>query len=421
MVEVNPTSELVTPPVRKDDQASTVREPRQIFFDSLEGLRGLAALWVMTYHVWLVVGLGQKRIGGIDIFQPFSMGGVGVDAFFVLSGFLLAIPWLRHFFQDIPVSAKKYARRRLFRIAPAYYASVLILAIWTPPAAPGFGEPQATPLVLLAHAVFAPFLANAPALDGVYWSLSTEVQFYVSLPFLIYFMSIVRWWVGLGALMLAAVAWHVIVELIIPFSRPESNGVNLNSYINSTLLPGRIGQFAIGIFIAFIWIRAARPRRPRLGAVLVVAGLLALMLAIRLESTSPLYLSAGWWTKYLFLRLGYGIAFGLIICGLVFGAYWFDRICSVWPIRKLGTISYSVYLWHLPIATAIVAWMGGTGRIDHPWQAVALIALATLVASTASYLLVERPFLDGGNRALAAVRSVRAWLEQRPDTFRRVT
>src|SRR5262249_10528030 len=148
------------------------------FFPEVEGLRGLAASIVAAYHWWYLAGSPALALGPLSFAAILGRGAWGVDLFFILSGFLLGMAWLRPVAGRRPPTFARYAQRRLLRLVPAYYASVLILAIWTSPAVPGFGQPSVTPAVLLAHLAFAPFLAMAPSLNGVYWSLSTEMQFY---------------------------------------------------------------------------------------------------------------------------------------------------------------------------------------------------------------------------------------------------
>jgi peptidoglycan/LPS O-acetylase OafA/YrhL len=142
----------------------------------LDSLRAVAVLMVLVYHSWFEVP-GFVQPGEYPWQFPIFYGRTGVQLFFVLSGFLLFLPYARWIFglQQQPAMLLFY-RRRLLRVGPAYWASLVILLIG--------------PLSLakladgLAHALFLHNLRMdwAYDLNGVFWTMAIEVQFYVLLP-----------------------------------------------------------------------------------------------------------------------------------------------------------------------------------------------------------------------------------------------
>ena len=104
------------------------------YIASVEGLRGVAVAWVMLFHYcvvrstggkdpWIALADGSPALGAV-----IRNGYLGVDLFFLITGFLLALPWLRHADEGRPApSAKAFYARRARRIVPAYYVQLFCL------------------------------------------------------------------------------------------------------------------------------------------------------------------------------------------------------------------------------------------------------------------------------------------------------
>ena len=141
---------------------------------TLTGLRGLAAVWVMLLHLWLLAGAPALTVLGVDVTAPFSTGYLGVDLFFVLSGFLLARPFLRWRDGHAPFpNLAIYFKRRALRVLPAFYvqlAFLLVLAKLTTGAWP------VDALQLLAYLTLQFWLhpGMGGLLNGVWWTLPVE-------------------------------------------------------------------------------------------------------------------------------------------------------------------------------------------------------------------------------------------------------
>ena len=157
-----------------------------VYIKNLTGVRGLAVLWVIAVHTWSLNGGGNIKVPtpfgtSIGLTSLVRMGEWGVDIFFVLSGFLLTIPFL-HKKEDenfLQTTLNFYSRRAM-RLLPAYYLVLffmLYLSLY------GFGATPSTSY-MASHVFFINYWWDLPSIRGVFWTLPAEVGFYISLPFL---------------------------------------------------------------------------------------------------------------------------------------------------------------------------------------------------------------------------------------------
>jgi peptidoglycan/LPS O-acetylase OafA/YrhL len=373
-----------------------VRANRSTRLSGIDGVRALAATSVLVYHVWLYSYLGEDGSGGVDLgatTKLFDSMRAGVTLFFVLSGFLLFRPYVASALRGKPwPSTRTYLRNRALRILPAYWFILLAVAVL-------FQHGLLTdPGKLAANLGFV--RTYIPSYDdwsgtvyaglglGPAWSLMIEVVFYLCLPVVsIYGMGRLlrarvpaRLAVWLPVVVLASIGLvGQIVEHLVPAGR---------SYRES-FLP-YAGLFAPGMALAILRVRWENgdlplPRRWRIGAV-VGAATLGLV-ATRLYYGATLTNTETQWVI--------SIAFAILLAVVVFAEPGSRVVsCLEWkPLAALGLASYSVFLWHDPIVHSLQE-NGLTlpGR-DGFFVNLAFISLLTIVASTATYLLVERPAL----------------------------
>ncbi|MCU0703937.1 MAG: acyltransferase [Fimbriiglobus sp.] len=175
---------------------------------NVDALRGFAALWVFTYHLWNVFAGGYSPqgspadhkplnadtpVGVIASYPLFAYGYTGVGLFFVLSGFCIHLPQARRFHRtgSDTLEPRPFFRRRFRRLYPAFFASLFLslaglVAMGYANDKPELLNPAAWVVLLLTNACF--LLAIRPdalALNGVYWTLWYEVQFYLAYPLLL--------------------------------------------------------------------------------------------------------------------------------------------------------------------------------------------------------------------------------------------
>ena len=216
-------------------------EAERSYQPSLTGLRGIAATWVLAYHAWLFsngVPVAFSFAGIRFDFTPlFQCGYFGVDMFFVLSGYLLSLPFHRALAQQRAMpSLWRYWAHRCRRVLPAYWLQLAILAT----AYLVIGTPHITLGDLIAHAVLAQNIApwTTPTINPVYWSMPVEWDFYIVLPLLALLLGRCRWWLSLIAVLVWVLSFRLLCYLSL-FDPARS----WLSFGDVHQLPGRLDQF----------------------------------------------------------------------------------------------------------------------------------------------------------------------------------
>ncbi|MBX3025268.1 acyltransferase [bacterium] len=376
------------------------------YLPELEALRGWAMLLVYAFHLNGTVV--RRSAGTADEPTPLTAfvlaGHTGVSLFFVLSAFLLALPFLAEADGGRHVSRPAYASRRALRILPLYWFAIAVATILT-----------AERLVDLARALPYMFFLNSvtdwstPMLpySGAWWSLGTEAQFYLVLPLL--------------PLLLATRAGR-IAGVVLLLAWLAAYGAFLTRALRMDTLPGQVrlaysllGRaplFLCGIAAAALYRRhgaawrqrlAARPLLRRGGAdAILLAVLLALGLLLQWVIVgTPTRAEAP--PRHVWHVLEGALWASVVLLVLVAplrSARLITNRATIW----LGVLSYSVYIWHLPIQQFAFRWTRQLGiPLPLAWNArtIAVAAVATaacLAVSTLTYRWIERPFLTRKER-----------------------
>ena len=371
----------------------------------LDGLRGLAALAVFGVHYNQIVDV-DVQVGPFDVYRLLVNGEHGVALFFILSGLLLSQPFWKAILYgaDWPKTGT-YVLRRLARILPAYYLALTVLVVLTGywRYAEAWSDIALHYGFLFNYAEFAIFSINAP-----FWTLAVEVQFYVLLPLLFLALRRLAPRNIIIALMLAGLAayglnyWLVSsVDRVVLW--PGSSTLTwirpYGAVVTHSLL-AHLPHFFIGMIAGalLLQLRTARPRSFESGdwrfeAVFWIAlALVVLLLSTELGDR---------------IQLPYG-RYGLPLVPLLLGAMILStpftrgarRLLDSGPIRVLGTLSYGVYIFHLPVLRLVDQTMLESGMDARAhWLSLAVVSLAlTLLAATVSWFLVERPVLRRAHR-----------------------
>ena len=349
----------------------------------VESLRALAALCVVATHVFIVAQVAASTSGVVT--HAFQAGAYGVYFFFVLSGYLLFRPFVRRLVDGRgELSLRHYAINRALRILPLYYVVVaVLLALHV-----NGGRPdQWWRFALFAENYSAGTVLRA---DSPIWSLAVEVHFYVVLPL----VALAVGWVARGsraraalgvvALGLASLAARVL--LVQASAAPDFRW--------TFSLPTLFFFFAGGMLLALLRARWDERAPGWAGRGALGAG------DLWVAASAPLWALAAWRTD--FEPVVVAAAF-LVVAGCVLrlrpGVA--TRVLEWRPLATLGVASYSLYLWHVPLITAV----GGnpvdfrpTGPVfeGHPHRLLYLGVLSLAVccaAALASYALIESPFL----------------------------
>ena len=308
-------------------------------------------------------------------------GEWGVDIFFVLSGFLLTIPWIKNGIKTPTWSETiRFYQRRALRILPALYFTLLILIYILQ-----YGlDPLPTPTQMLQHALFINVWFGSKPLRGAFWSLPVEAYFYLFLLLFLIAAVRLRSFVGLMTLVIIV----AIAVRTIAFYSPLIH--NKAAYLWSFF--GRADQFAIGALFAYKFVK--QPLNARLGSIAIVTSVFGLIAMASFMGRPGDTLNNGP-TIFLIYQTFVGAIAGLLVYGAASKSKLSKFIFGNVIMTFIGTISYSVYLSHTIVLDIFVK--------IHPVHSIpesnrlGIITAYTwppiFIAATLSYFLVERYFL----------------------------
>ena len=335
------------------------------FRPDIEGLRGVAILLVLLFHAGL----------------PWTPGGfVGVDVFFVISGFLITGKLWRESQQPGGLNITRFYAWRIRRLLPAALIAVAVISL--------VGLLLAAPLdrseLAADGAASALSIANMRFIGSVdyfaattspspflhFWSLSVEEQFYLVWPALIVLLT---WRGGSSRRLIVALLIGVVASFALSIWLTDTSPARA-----FYLLPTRVWQLGVGGLLALIGVAGTSRRAGALAwaglAAVAVAGV-ALTAEMPYPGLAALLPTAG------AVALLYG---GAAPSGPV-------RLLAAAPLRFLGKISYSLYLWHWPLLVLPLMFLE---RALTGVEIVASVAVAIGV-SWLSWRFVEQPFRYG--------------------------
>ena len=365
------------------DEAGTAPGDRR-FRPDVEGLRAVAVLLVVLYHA------GLPGLGG---------GYVGVDVFFVISGFVITGLLLRERTSTGATSLVAFYSRRVRRILPAATLVIVSTVVLTYLVlGVVYGDPTAVTArwtaVFLANFHFADTATSylnatlPPSPLQNFWSLAVEEQFYLVYPAIFLVVASLRSTVSLRARLIATLIPIIAMSLVISAAQTATNP---NGAYFSPLT--RAWELALGALVA-----AATPALLRLPRTVATAMTWLGLAAIGFAAVT--YSSASQYPGTLVIIPVVGTA--LVIAGGTPVPSWAaERVLRIAPLQWFGRLSYSLYLWHWPILIIAAEEAGQNALPFHrniPWLAVAL------VAAVATHVCVENPVRH--SRAL----SRRRWL-----------
>jgi peptidoglycan/LPS O-acetylase OafA/YrhL len=343
----------------------------------LDGIRGLAALYVVINHVFLRAFPGYPVDHAPFWAGWFIYGRFAVVVFIVLSGFSLALSPARHGWRLDGISP--FALRRARRILPAYWAALAFsLAVaWLVVPQPGHGMPDLKSVVV--NGLLVQNIVGAHSPNAAFWSMAVEAQLYLVLPLL---LLIVRR--RSAIVMLAAVT---LVVAAVGIFGPHISRVN-TFVIESP--PDLAALFAVGILGAGI-VGASTARRSWPWHWLALAAAVPVLAAIWWQGSV-------WTLDHLFwVDLALGPAIACLLAALATGRpASLLRLLDTRPIRNLGSSSYSLYLTHAPIVVIVYEKIVA-GRVAQGVPAfVVTLAIAlplTIVFARLFASVFEKPFL----------------------------
>ncbi|MCW2926663.1 MAG: hypothetical protein JWM86_631 [Thermoleophilia bacterium] len=376
-------------------------------FPGMDGFRALAALAIVAFHAYLATGWATATsptdpafVAGMPdvVHGAFRNLTLRTNVFFVLSGLLLALPFVR--WMLIPDASRpgvrRFAVRRFRRIWPLYMLVMLV-------AAATVSINQTSVEQVVVNALLVQNLAPGGVhLLPVTWTLTVELGFYLLLPLAMLGLApIVRRLPSLavraGLLMSVPVA-GIVVGCLVRRS-PELSVAGLEPRVTAL---GYLDNFGAGIFAAIVLVAAfsgsgrlaARVRGMSplvwtvLGTVLVAIGLRA-----RWDGLDGGRVTTTWWWV---TPVAFGVACWMLAVALRPDRSLLARVVGAPALLAIGRISYGIFLWHYVVlhwmSVAGVTRAGGLGAVT----ANTAIALAlTFPLAWASWHLIEEPVLDG--------------------------
>ncbi|MFI5458330.1 MAG: acyltransferase family protein [Isosphaerales bacterium] len=355
------------------------------FYPGLDLLRGFAAITVVVYHV-----IEHFQWKGFPTGNPlalwFRLGWMGVDLFFVISGFVIALSAFNLLERDRSRYARDFCRRRLARIVPLHYLTCLIFVLFLSPSLLFAGNFYRDALTHLSFTHNFHWVTNG-SINGPNWSLGVEMQFYLLILLAAPLVKRMKPMVLLA--ICVGVAWTWRAWVFAACCGEVRHGV-IMTWFGVAQLPGFLDEFGMGIVLALV---LHHDTEGRLDRFLRANRWLWLVAAAALGSlTMRLYWqdSAFWgnWTLVVFWRTLLGATFLLIVISVcAISNPWFLRLTA--PMRYLGTISYGIYLWHMLVLLSLKPLL-----MAHPGRACRWTVGLTLVLAALSWHFFEKPMLD---------------------------
>ncbi|KQN24418.1 hypothetical protein ASF00_16415 [Sphingomonas sp. Leaf34] len=293
--------------------------------NNFDGLRLIFAAMVVVFHVALLSQAPQ-----LDWLYRYVSSGFAVQAFFVVSGFLVTMSF------DNTTSLVSYAKKRIFRIAPAYIVVILVAAfalVAISTLSPGqyFADPRWRSYVasnLMLSNFRQPTLPGVftnnfePAVNGSLWTIKLEVMFYCLVPFIVWASRRFGYKPVVAALFVFSILWHGAFAYY-----ADAHNSDLAARF-AKQLPGQLAFFAGGTF-AYYRTRDGLPPPAAWMVVCAVAG----------------------------YALTQGMVFLVLapICVTLI-VYWASiRVPQLWSAKRSGDLSYGLYLYHFPIVQVLIA------------------------------------------------------------------
>ncbi|MGY4773489.1 acyltransferase family protein, partial [Kribbella sp. CWNU-51] len=323
--------------VTRVEDETPVRAPDRGRLAGLDGLRGLAALYVLLFHCWLLTYPGFPTNHGPAWLGWLLYGHLAVVFFLVVSGFSLAVGPARHGWR-LSGGPSLFARRRAWRILPPYWAALVfsLVVAWAVTPQPHSVAPTARTVAV--YGLLLQDLAVAPTPNGAFWSIAVEAELYVVFPLLL----LLRRRLGAAVLLAVATVPMIVAALLLP-SLPGVPPVDKLSGLTPQLAP----LFALGVAGAGILVAGDRVRRLPWHWLAALAALPVVVLAAGAGTV---------WTvrHYFWVDLAIGPAMVLLLMAVTTGRpALLVRLLDNRLVRGLGTFSYSLYLVQLPIVVVV--------------------------------------------------------------------
>jgi peptidoglycan/LPS O-acetylase OafA/YrhL len=357
---------------------------RMEYLPQLDGLRAIAILLVLWVHFPFVEN--SKLSHAVwSVGQMIRAGYIGVDLFFVLSGFLITRILLEERLRTGNVSFRRFYMKRALRIFPIYYLCIAVYALF-------FFKGDGDFFSLITYTVnyFKPFHSEPTALEQT-WSLSVEEQFYLFWPFIVASLPL-----AMGRSVTACIIPMIslAVAFLLAISFPNALAANM-IYM---FAPTRMMSLSLGSFLAFNELNGDKFETSR--AVLWAGAGGALLASDEIGRKLGLIPAGGFY--WCIALVGFAItslgAVSLLLYGRDRATRTVRGILSLAPIRYIGRISYGLYLYHYLVLFFLDIPQYKVAAIGTSWERALLAIILTFGIAHVSFRYLETPFLRLKNR-----------------------
>jgi peptidoglycan/LPS O-acetylase OafA/YrhL len=346
-------------------------------FDNINLLRAFAALSVVVYHVIEVGKWTSFPTEGPLL--AFRVGWLGVDLFFVISGFVITYSALLLYRADPDRFRERYWRRRLSRIVPLYLVTLFLFLAFFPPGWRAYEWVKQ----LVLHLTFTHSLSTSThgGIDGPNWTIAVEMHFYLAIALGIRRLDRVAAWKILVGGVAVSWLWRIVV-----FYLYEGRGGNI-LFIRITQLPGALDEFAAGVFLAKLFLDGRRQWFAH-AWIWVLAACATGFAAMQFFFSHGPYWEVP--VMVILWRTSVALFFMCVVGAAVALPQWLATRALI-PLAYLGETSYGIYLWHLFAINLFITSMGWRGA-----QALMAVLALTVALAAASWHSFEKPAMGWG-------------------------
>ena len=349
------------------------------FIPEIDGLRFVAITMVVLFHLdgYLTARAGYNFTGASSsewLHALARRGNHGVELFFVISGFILALPFAAHYLDGRSrINLRTYYLRRLTRLEPPYFVAILLLSMAALIVHRNLGSNFYAHLLASVSYLHNLTFGSYSTVIGVGWSLEIEVQFYLLVPLLTRVFALRDARLRRGLLFATVVAGTAFRAML---------GVH-DARLKLSIL-GYSQFFAIGFLLADIYVAAwkSSPRRSAAWDLIGIAGWSLLVLGLQ------------WHFLTLWL---FPASILLAYCSVFRGRFSSAIFSNPW-ITATGGMCYSIYLIHYEVISAVARFTKNLGR-GLPYSIyllaqLAIVGAAILAVCGAYFLLIEKPCMQ---------------------------
>ncbi|HZY83053.1 MAG TPA: acyltransferase [Cyclobacteriaceae bacterium] len=365
---------------------------KKIYFENLDGLRFLSFLAVFLFHSFHTDFDYIKDTSTYHFIKRdlVGNGNIGVNFFFVLSGFLITYLLLEEKKLLGQIDLKKFWIRRILRIWPLFYFCVLFGFFIFPFLKSLFGQTPNETASLVYYLTFTnnfDFIAKGPpdaSILGVLWSVAIEEQFYALWPIVLFLLPIIRHWIAFVTVIITSI---VFIALTDNYEMREYHTVAC------------IGDMAVGALGAWLISESATFKNEivNLSKIQIIFIYVALVLVLLSRDELRVF-----YISRVTERLVVAVIALAIILEQNYSANSFYKMSRFKMLSKLGVISYGLYCYHFIGILTTTTLTSKLGLNTSLWQVMILetcMALGiTIVIGMVSYRFFETPFLKLKNR-----------------------